>query len=120
MAAARAGDQRLLYAVPGCPAGVRVKRKAVLGDGEFVWGNVLTTVSQPEGTPASALVARLVSLIDGSAPVAQLLAAIRTQGDPSQAPMLDRSVMTTLRILYVDGTIESVGGLNHDSSHSGD
>ena len=110
-AAARAGDDRLLLAVPHLSGGVEIKRKAVLGEGEFVWGTVLTTVSQPEGTPSSGLVARLVSMIDGGASVGQLLTAMRSQGDPGQAELLDRSVLTTLQILYVDGTIESLEGL---------
>ncbi len=90
---------------------MEIKRKAVLGEGEFVWGTVLTTVSQPEGTPSSGLVNRLVSMIDGDASVGQLLSAMRSQGGPGQAELLDRSVLTTLQILYVDGTIESLEGL---------
>jgi flavin-dependent dehydrogenase len=108
---ARAGEDGLLQAVPRLSAGVEIQRKAVLGEGEFVWGAVLTTVSQPEGTPSSGLVARLVSMIDGDASVGQLLTAMRSQGDPSQADLLDRSVLTTLQILFVDGTIESLKGL---------
>ena len=108
---ARAGEDGLLQAVPRLSAGVEIKRKAVLGEGEFVWGTVLTTVSQPEGTPSSGLVARLVSMIDGDASVGQLLSAMRSQSDPGQAELLDRSVLTTLQILYVDGTIESLEGL---------
>ena len=111
MAEARAGGSRLLTALPRLSDGVRVQRKAVLGEGEFVWGTVLTTVSQPEGTPASGLVARLVSMIDGNATVGELLANMRAQGDADQAAMLDRSVLTTLQILYVDGTIKSIRGL---------
>ena len=111
MADARAGDTRLLMAAPKLADGVRVQRKAVLGEGEFVWGTVLTTVSQPEGTPASGLVAGLVSMIDGNATVGELLANMRAQGNAEQAAMLDRSVLTTLQILYVDGTIESIRGL---------
>ena len=111
MAEARAGGSRLLTAVPSLSDGVLVQRKAVLGEGEFVWGTVLTTVSQPEGTPASGLVARLVSMIDGNATVGELLANMRTQGNADQAAMLDRSVLATIQILYVDGTIESISGL---------
>ena len=111
MAGARAGDGHLLRAVPRLAEGVKVKRKAVLGEGEFVWGTVLTTVSQPEGTPASGLVATLVSLIDGAATVGQLLAGMRGQVEPDQAAMLDQSVLTTLQILYVDGTIANMKGL---------
>ena len=111
MADARAGDARLLAAAPRLADGVGVQRKAVLGEGEFVWGTVLTTVSQPEGTPASGLVARLVSMIDGNASVGELLANVRAQGHADQAAMLDRSVLATLQILYVDGTIESIRGL---------
>ena len=111
IARAGAGEGGLLQAIPRLSAGVEIKHKAVLGEGEFVWGAVLTTVSQPEGTPSSGLVARLVSMIDGNASVGQLLTSMRSQGDPSQAELLDRSVLTTLQILFVDGTIESLKGL---------
>ena len=65
---ALAGDpqrNQLRNAVPHLAEGVRVERKPVLAEGEFVRGDVLNTVSQPEGTPCSPLVAAVIDEIDG-------------------------------------------------------
>jgi hypothetical protein len=82
-----------------------VQRKPVLGAGEFVWGYVLRTSGYPEGTPCSTLVARLVTLIDGQTTIAELLARLCAGQETAQATQLARSVLMTLRILYIDGTI---------------
>jgi flavin-dependent dehydrogenase len=98
--------------VPRLAAGVRVERKPVLAAGEFVWGYVLTTAGYPEGTPCSGLVARLVSLIDGQRSVAELLAQLGhgREAQPEGA-QIARAALTTLQILYVDGTIVDLQGL---------
>ena len=91
--------------VPRLAEGVRVVRKPVLAEGEFVWGYVLLTQGHPEGTPCSPLVANVVSLIDGRRSVADLLSGLRSgvsEGDVAQA---ERSALATLGILYVDGAI---------------
>ena len=66
-------SEDLLAAMPRLATGVAVKRKPVLGAGEFVWGHVLVTDGYPEGTPCSPLAAQVVSLIDGRTSVAELL-----------------------------------------------
>lgn len=101
----------LNHLVPRLAPGAKVQRKPVLGQGEFVWGNVLTTVSHPEGTPCSPLVARLVSIIDGRTTVDQLVAKMRSRADESRAAQIEESVLATLEILYVDGTVEELIGL---------
>src|SRR3712207_2307311 len=99
------GQSPLYAAVPRLAPGVRVERKPVVADGEFVWGQVLTTAGYPEGTPCSAFVATLVSLIDGRTPVAGLLARLCGGMDGALAAQVERTVLSALGILYVDGTI---------------
>jgi hypothetical protein len=79
--------------------------------GEFVWGYVVTTPSHPEGTPCSALVARLVSLIDGKGPVSQLLTKLRDGADREQGDRIETAALASLKILYVEGAIEELNGL---------
>ncbi|HEY5868247.1 MAG TPA: FAD-dependent oxidoreductase [Candidatus Tectomicrobia bacterium] len=95
----------LYHAVPRLAPGITVQRKPVIAAGEFVWGDVLTTAGYPEGMPCSRLVAQLVSLIDGHSSVAELLARLCEGKDTTQSAQIATSVLTTLQILYVDGTI---------------
>ncbi len=99
----------ILRAVPRLRPGVRVERKPVVGDGEFTWGYVLLTESHPEGLPCSGLVARLVSVIDGQTSAADLLNNLAAEVEPAQQQQLAQSIITTLQILYVDGTVAELG-----------
>ena len=101
----------LYHAVPRLAHGIAVQRKPVIAAGEFVWGDVLTTAGYPEGMPCSRLVAQLVSLIDGHSSVAELLARLCEGRDTTQGAQIATSVLTTLQILYVDGTIADLSGL---------
>jgi len=112
--AARSGTdtgELILTAVPKLAQGTLIQRKPVLGAGEFVWGTVLTTISQPEGTPCSGLISALVSQIDGAITVGQLLDEVGSLGDPSQIAQIRQTALSALGILYVDGTVEELGGL---------
>ena len=104
-------QQQLLSAVPRLADGASIQRKPVLGAGEFVWGYTLTTNSQPEGTPCSNLVAQLVSRIDGAATVGQLMTQLGALVEADRIEDLQRSVLATLQILYVDGTVDELAGL---------
>ncbi|MEE8301770.1 MAG: tryptophan 7-halogenase [Candidatus Tectomicrobia bacterium] len=95
----------LLQAVPHLATGVTVQRHPVLAAGEFVWGDVLTTAGYPEGLPCSGLVARLVTCIDGQRSVAEVMAILLEGVAAEQRQQVAASVLTTLEILYVDGTI---------------
>jgi hypothetical protein len=103
------GMPPILRAVPQLRPGVRVERKPVVGDGEFTWGYVLLTESHPEGLPCSGLVARLVSVIDGQTSAADLLNNLAAEVEPAQQQQLAQSIITTLQILYVDGTVAELG-----------
>ena len=95
-------------AVPCLAPGVAVKRKPVLGQGRFDWGNVITTTHQPEGTPCSGMVAEIVSIIDGRAPISGLIVKLQQGRDQSQASIIERALVNTVHILYVDGTISKL------------
>jgi flavin-dependent dehydrogenase len=101
----------LYHAVPRLADGVAVQRKPVLAEGEFVWGAVLITAGYPEGLPCSALVAQLVSSIDGQTSVVDILARLCAGQDAQQAAPIATSALAALQILYTDGTIAELHGL---------
>ena len=107
IAGLRSDPQRnqVLNAVPQLAEGVRVARRPVLGQGEFVWGYSLSAVSQPEGMPCSELVATLVSMADGKTPVSGLIDRLGPGLEQPARAQLEAAVSRTIEILYIDGTI---------------
>ena len=107
LSALAADPQRnqILNAVPRLAEGVQVQRKPVLGEGEFVPGQVLNTVSQPEGTPCSPLVAAVIGEIDGQKSVADIVDGMGQHLDQAAHAQLEEAVSRTIEILYVDGTV---------------
>ena len=106
------GDPAPVFeAIPIVAPGVLVQRKPVLGEGEFQWGYVLTTAGHPEGIPASPLVAQLVSLMDGNRSLAQMLEVLSNSVDPARSAGLYQAALSTIRVLYVDGTVSELAGL---------
>ena len=107
LAALAADPQRnqILNAVPRLAEGVQVQRKPVLAEGEFVPGQVLNTVSQPEGTPSSPLVAAVIGEIDGQKSVADIVDGMGQHLDQAAHAQLEEAVSRTIEILYVDGTV---------------
>jgi flavin-dependent dehydrogenase len=103
------GLKKLMRAVPRLADGVAVQRKPVLAAGEFVWGDVLITAGYPEGLPCSRLVAHMVGLIDARRSVANLLAMLLEAREATRQEQIVSSVLATLDILYVDGTIADLG-----------
>ena len=91
-------------------AGVSVERQPIVGQGEFVWGYAVKTPGHPEGAPCSGLVAVLVSLIDGKTPVGDLLARLSSGTEGEQKDQVERAVLDSLTILYVEGAIEDLQG----------
>ena len=106
LASPRAGDL-----VPVLAPGARVERKAVLAEGAFAWGHVLSAPHRPEGIEISPFIQRLVELCDGRRTVAELTTALG--GDrvgssaESRGPMATstHTLVQALRILHVDGVI---------------
>lgn len=111
IAGLRSDPQRnqILNAVPVLAEGVRVVRKPVLGEGEFVWGYNLSAVSQPEGMPCSELVAALVSITDGRSTVSALAGRLGQGLDQPTRAQMEAVISRTVEILYIDGTIGQLG-----------
>ncbi|MCI0863709.1 MAG: tryptophan 7-halogenase [Chloroflexi bacterium] len=107
LAALAADPQRnqILNAVPRLAEGVQVQLKPVLAEGEFVQGHVLNTVSQPEGTPCSPLVATVIAEIDGQKSVSDIVDGLGQHLDQAGHAQLEEAVSRTIEILYVDGTV---------------
>ena len=107
----RSDPQRnqILNAVPRLADGVRVARRPVLGEGEFVWGYSLSAVSQPEGMPCSELVAALVSITDGRSTVSTLVDRLGQGLDQRTRAQMEAAISHTVEILYIDGTIDQLG-----------
>ena len=101
----------LLAAVPRLAPGAVLERKPIVAEGEFVWGHVLTTPDRPEGMPCSDLVGALVSLIDGRATVADILADLCHPYPDDRRPQIAAAALNALRILYTDGAIAHLHGL---------
>ncbi|MSQ12165.1 MAG: NAD(P)/FAD-dependent oxidoreductase [Dehalococcoidia bacterium] len=101
----------LYRAVPCLAEGVQLQRKPVVAEGEFAWGDVLVTAGHPEGTPASALVAKLVSLIDGKTPFNEIAAKMQMKRDPLQDAQIELMALGALHVLYVDGTVAEIKGI---------
>jgi flavin-dependent dehydrogenase len=101
----------LYRAVPRLATGVRVERQPVLAEGEFVWGFALTTAGYPEGVPCSALVAHLVSQLDGHTSIGAILDRLCAGYDGTQRSRIVNSALATLQILYIDGAIAELQGL---------
>lgn len=100
--------EALARAVPWLAEGVRVERKPVFTGGDFTWGQALITAGYPEGTPASGLVATLVSLIDGRTPTAGLAARLSALAKNAPPEQVAQHVRSALGILYVDGAVDLV------------
>ena len=111
IAGLRSDPQRnqILNAIPRLAEGVRVARRPVLGEGEFVWGYSLSAVSQPEGMPCSELVAALVSITDGRTSVSSLVDRLGQGMDQPGRAQIEAAVSRTIEILYIDGTIGQLG-----------
>ena len=107
--AAPDGRARLRLAAPRLAEGVRVLRKPVAAEGEFVWSDVISTPGHPEGTPCSALVAKMVSLIDGRNSVEDILTKLRREVDENRVLQMEQSALTALGILYVEGAVAELG-----------
>ena len=99
-----------LDAVPRLTGNISVERRPIFADGEFQWSTVLASSKRPEGIAVSPLVATIISDIDGSRSVDEIIrkiAAIVSQ--PAYGDGIDRAVLSTLKILAVDGLLERKG-----------
>ena len=99
-----ASGSAVLEAQPVAESGAAVARAPVLAEGEFKWGNVLTSSSRPEGTAVSGLVAQLVLRCDGTHTVSAIVDELAALAGSTRAA-LTGTVLSALGILYVDWVI---------------
>ena len=85
--------------------GVLLQRQPVLADDRFVWGVGLVTDGHPEGLPCSALVAQLLTRLNGGATVSDAVASLCRGMDPATARQVEQAAAQALQILYIDGAI---------------
>ena len=106
-------DQRELFldAVPRFAHGVGLQRILALNDGEFGWTDAFTSPGQPDGTPASPPVARLLSLIDGKRSIREIFRIMRAPIRREHHDKLLSGVTAKVGELYVDGIVESLVGM---------
>ena len=97
-----ASEDFLWESRPASAQGVQALRKPVVGQGEYVWGHVLTTPARTEGVPVSGFVALLVSRLDGRAVFSDAVASL---GPQAQSAEVRAAALATLKTLYTEGAI---------------
>ena len=97
-----ASEDFLWESRPSKAPGVQTLRKPVVGQGEYVWGHVLTTPARTEGVPVSGFVALLLSRLDGNAALSEAVASL---GPQAQSPEVRAAALATLKTLYTEGAI---------------
>ncbi|MCY3601940.1 MAG: tryptophan 7-halogenase [Chloroflexi bacterium] len=100
------GLPRILSAIPSLVPQARLERKPIVGEGEFVWGQVITTPERPEGAPVSDLIALVVGQIDGRRAIGDLFDRLGARLSPEAFDQLRPGIVQALRLLYVEGVIE--------------
>ena len=99
--------------VPVLDPDERVERKPTLERDSFEWGFVLTSEGRPEGAPISVPVARLLRGADGNATIGQIVdqMAVEARLNPGPRQQLLEQMVVAVGILYVDGAVEELRGL---------
>ena len=85
--------------------GVLLQRQPVLADDRFVWGVGLITDGHPEGLPCSALVAQLLTRLNGRRTATDAIADLCNGMDAAAIGQVEPAARQALQILYVDGAI---------------
>lgn len=94
----------LSYRVPVLVPGTVVRKQPVLGDGEFVWGYVVSAPDRAD-VPVSAAVASVVDGVDGISTVTELASRVAVDASSQQLARLSEIASNALGILYVDGIV---------------
>ena len=102
-------DRGIVDRVPSLAPGVRVERKPVLGEGEFVWGHAITSTERGADTACSPLVAAMLALVDGRRTLADIAAGLSAGRSPAERASIERHVTSAAEILYVDDVITRLG-----------
>ena len=85
--------------------GVLLQRQPVLADDRFVWGVGLITDGHPEGLPCSALVAQLLTRLNGRRTATDAIADLTNGMDTATIRQIEPAARQALQILYIDGAI---------------
>ncbi len=85
--------------------GVLLQRQPVLSGDCFVWGVGLVTAGHPEGLPCSALVAQLLTRLNGRRTATDAIADLTNGMDYKTINQIEPAARQSLQILYVDGAI---------------
>ena len=91
--------------VPRLVPDLRVERRPVLGEGEFVWGEVILCAERSDTTPCSPLVSAMLALVDGQRSLAEIEALLGEGLEPEARDQLATHLASATRVLYVDGLI---------------
>jgi hypothetical protein len=95
---------------PALEPGLELKRAAVLADGEFEPGYVLSRGEREAGLPISTMVATALTKADGTRSMAEIATAAASDLGVA-AELLAEPVASAFRILYIDGTVRSLEGI---------
>ena len=87
-------------------AGVAIEQRAVLGDGQFEWGEVIVAQGRDDPVPCSALVSALVRHADGVRSLDDIAAAVVPDVALRHAALA--SLCAAAEVLYVDGLLTAL------------
>ena len=94
--------------VPVLARGSVADRRPIFADGQFQWSDVLISPQRPEGVAVSPFVTNLVSEIDGNRNVRKIIERIAANASgQADDDRVAQAVLSTLKILTVDGLIEN-------------
>ncbi len=94
--------------IPILARGSSVDRKPIFADGQFQWSDVLISPQRPEGVAVSPLVAAVISEVDGSRSVRDIVEGISARASGhADNDTVAQAVLSTLKILTVEGLVET-------------
>ena len=85
--------------------GAGIERDAVLDDGRFAWGDVLTTDRRPEKVPISPLVAAVLRALDGRSTLDEVVARL-AGGDEARTAALRSHLPLLVETMHAEGVLE--------------
>lgn len=103
-------ESRYWQSVPALEPGLQLQRGAVLADGEFEPGYLLSRRSNDAGIPISTLVATALAKADGARTLADVAAAAASDLGVDTHTIAE-PLATAFRILYIDGMVRELRGI---------
>jgi hypothetical protein len=96
---------------PALEPGLQLRQAAVLADGEFEAGYVLKRPGGGADLPISMLVATALTKADGARSLGEIVVATAAEMGLADATTLAEPVAAAFRILYIDGTVRELRGI---------